>query len=499
MNRIQLFRLLRHNNHLNYRRSPAFEQSIVAKVLMAIGACMFIFYLIFYGILFGGMATGGDSPEEPMLIICLMPLMLFIDFGLRFMVQQTPAMLVKPYILLPMPRNSIIENFLISSLLSTYNALWLTYFIPYIIIVLAGGCGIWLALSILFSGMMLILINSQFYLMTRTLVARNLLWWAVPIIVYAGPWSLLLIDKKGKLIENALESITEFNETPFLPIVCVLLLAALFWGNRKMQFAFVYEEISREEKKETKIKHISSFSFLERFGEMGEYLKLELKSIFRNKAMRSRFFMSIVLIIVFPLLVAYTSIYDGLMMRNFWCYYCFSIYGVSSLVKIMAPEGNYIDMLMVHRENIISLLRAKYYFHCVILIIPFLIMLPAVIEGKFSILMMVAYMLLTSGMLYAILFQLAVSNKQTMPLNKKITGKGNIENGLQLVLELVGLLGPIAVMALLLLVFEETTAYIIVAIFGLILTLLHPWWIRNIYHRMMSRKYENLEGFHATR
>ena len=232
---------------------------------------------------------------------------------------------------------------------------------------------------------------------------------------------------------------------------------------------------------------------------MGEYLKLELKSIFRNKAMRSRFFMSIVLIIVFPLLVAYTSIYDGLMMRNFWCYYCFSIYGVSSLVKIMAPEGNYIDMLMVHRENIISLLRAKYYFHCVILIIPFLIMLPAVIEGKFSILMMVAYMLLTSGMLYAILFQLAVSNKQTMPLNKKITGKGNIENGLQLVLELVGLLGPIAVMALLLLVFEETTAYIIVAIFGLILTLLHPWWIRNIYHRMMSRKYENLEGFHATR
>jgi Na+/H+ antiporter NhaD/arsenite permease-like protein len=38
MNRIQLFRLLRHNNNLSYRRSPAFEQGMVAKVLMGIGA-----------------------------------------------------------------------------------------------------------------------------------------------------------------------------------------------------------------------------------------------------------------------------------------------------------------------------------------------------------------------------------------------------------------------------------------------------------------------------
>jgi hypothetical protein len=29
--------------------------------------------------------------------------------------------------------------------------------------------------------------------------------------------------------------------------------------------------------------------------------------------------------------------------------------------------------------------------------------------------------------------------------------------------------------------------------------LAHPWWLRNIYERMMERKHENLEGFHATR
>ena len=36
-------------------------------------------------------------------------------------------------------------------------------------------------------------------------------------------------------------------------------------------------------------------------------------------------------------------------------------------------------------------------------------------------------------------------------------------------------------------------------IIGLILTLTHPIWLRNIYKRMMKRRYANLDGFHETR
>ena len=54
-------------------------------------------------------------------------------------------------------------------------------------------------------------------------------------------------------------------------------------------------------------------------------------------------------------------------------------------------------------------------------------------------------------------------------------------------------------MAVLVLLFDEQTAYITLAVIGAALTLAHPWWLRNIYNRMMKRKYRNLEGFHATR
>ena len=165
----------------------------------------------------------------------------------------------------------------------------------------------------------------------------------------------------------------------------------------------------------------------------------------------------------------------------------------------MGPEGNYIDLLMTHRENILSLLKAKYFFHCAILLVPLVIMLPAVIEGKFTVLMMVSYMLLCSGLLYFIMFQLAVYNKQTLPLEQKLTGKGNFENGIQLAIEMAAFFLPVALVAILQLIFETNTAFIIQALIGLAFTLTYPIWLRNIYHRMMARRYKNLEGFHASR
>ena len=232
---------------------------------------------------------------------------------------------------------------------------------------------------------------------------------------------------------------------------------------------------------------------------MGEYLKIELKSNIRNKTMRTRCIASMVIVVVFSLIVAYTPIYDNELMQNFWCLYCFAIYGATALIKIMGQEGNYIELLMMHRENIIALLQAKFYFYSSILIIPFVIMLPAVFAGKYTILMLFAYMLLTAGFLHFVIFQLAVYNKQTIPLQLKVTAKGNFENGIQLIIELFAFFGPVLITGLGYLLIGLTYTYIILCIIGLAFIATHHLWIRNIYNRMMKRRYENIEGFINTR
>jgi len=496
MNRLKLFRLLRHNNHLGFRRSPAFEQSMIAKVMMLIGAAFMAIYLIFAGVMLSMIANDEDMPA---FVLVFMPFFMLADFGWRFMAQQTPAMLMKPYMLLPIPRSSVIETFLLTSLFSGWNFLWLCLFLPYAIITLAGGASVFSVLCVLLSGLLLVMANSQWYLIIRTLVARSLLWWLLPAVLTALYIVPMMMDDEWGIFGKAADFIGEQGGSWWFVLLSLALLMAVFFINRRMQLAFVFEEVAREEKSEKALKSVSRLTFFEHFGETGEYLKLELKSIMRNKAIRSRVFMSIGLVVMLSALITFTDMYDGLIMLNFWCYYCFAIYGMTTLVKIMGPEGNYIDLLMTHKENILSLLKAKYYFHVGILVVPLLMMLPAVVAGKFSLLMMAAYMLLTSGLLYFTMFQLAVYNKQTLPLNQKITGKGNVENGLQLIIELLAMFVPILLVALMLLLFSETAAYIVLAVIGLGFTLAHPWWMRNVYNRMMSRRYENLEGFHATR
>ena len=491
MNKLQLYKLLRKNTNLSYRRSPVFEQNKWAKVLIYFGGAFFALYLILYGVIIA-MTADGEAGR----IISVMPIIMVIDFLLRFIFQTTPGMMVKPYILQPISRYTAIECFLISSHLSGYNFLWLAMFLPYSYIILLAGAGFWPTLAELVAALLLIMLNSQIYLFFRTLINRKIIWWLAAIAFYLIPFTPLLLDFNSKTFAKLIDTYAEFGRSWYLIPVILILLTALFYVNRYFQFRYVYEEISK--KGEKALKHVSQFTIFNRFGLIGEYMKIELKSNIRNKTMKGRCIMSLVLIVVMSSLVAYTPMYDNAIMINFWCIYCFAIYSVTTLIKIMGQEGNYIDLLMMHRENIIALLKAKFWFYSAILLIPFIIMLPAVFTGKFTILMLLAYMSITAGMLHFVIFQLAVYNKQTLPLQQKMTAKGNFENGMQLAIEMGALFGPGAIAAIGFITIGETGTFIFMIVLGLCFIVTHPLWIRNIYQRMMSRRYENLEGFHAT-
>ena len=492
MNKLQLYKLLRKNINLSYRHSPAFEQNRWAKVLMGFGGLMFILYLILYGVIIG-MAADGEAGT----LITTMVIILPIDFLLRFIFQTTPSMMVKPYILLPISRYSAIECFLISSHLSGFNFLWLGLFVPFAIIVLCAGAPFVTTLYVVLLAQLLIIINSQIYLFFRTLINRNVLWIIPGLLLYCIPFIPALITMSTKSLDHTFDLIQKYNTAWWLLPLILLVLCGLFMVNRHFQFKYVYEEISKQ--KEKQLRKVSQFAFFNRFGIIGEYLKIELKSNLRNKTMKQRCIMSLALVVMFSCLIAYTSTYDNPIMTNFWCLYCFSIYGLTALIKIMGQEGNYISLLMTQRENILSLLKAKYWFYCVVLVIPFLIMLPAVFEGKFTLLMLFAYMFLVAGLIHFIIFQLAVYNKQTIPLQLKMTGKGNFENGVQIVIELAALILPGLIVGLGYLTVGMTATYIFMCVLGLGFIVTYPWWIRNIYNRMMKRRYENIEGFLSTK
>ena len=492
MNKLELFKLLRKNIKLSEKRSPVFEQNKWAKVLIYFLSAMFVIYLIMYGAIIGAAADG-----EPGTMIAAMLLILPIDFLLRFIFQSTPAMMAKPYILMPISRYSVIECFLVSSHFSGYNFLWLGMFIPYSIILFFSG-GFWATIYVLVISLLLIILNSQIYLFFRTLINRSPLWFIAAILFYALPYApLLFIKPVNKGIEKISDALVEAGTAWWMLPLVLLLIVIVFMVNRHFQFKYVYEEISK--KTEKALKKVSQFKFFNRFGLVGEYLKIELKSNIRNRTMKSRCILSLVMVAVFSAIIAYTSIYDNPIMKNFWLLYCFALYSMTSLIKIMGQEGNYIDLLMTQRENILALLKAKFWFYCCILIVPFIILLPAVFTGKFTLLMLFAYMFLVGGCMHFIIFQLAVYNKQTLPLQLKVTGKGNYENGIQIGIEFGIMFAPAIILGIGYLTVGLTATYIFMCVLGLAFIVTSNIWLRNIYNRMMKRRYENIEGFHATR
>ena len=376
----------------------------------------------------------------------------------------------------------------------------MTVFLPYAFIVWCGGLSFWATIGLLLLLHLFVVINSQWYLLVRTLVNQSMWWWTLPAIVY-GLLILPFLVLPDKLADKIADSIGDFIEqyafSWLMLLIAVVLFSALFIINRQLQMQFIYDEIGKKEK--TKLKHVSEFKVLNRFGQIGEYLKLEIKSTMRNKAIRARFIQGICFITFFSLAISFLDIYQSSFERNFFCLYAFLFFGAVNLTKVMCPEGNYIDLLMVHEENILTLLRAKYYYYCAVLILPLLIMLVPVIMGKFSILMLSAYLFTATGPIYCMLFQMAVYNKTTLPLNDKITGKNQMENKWQAIVSMIAMFVPVFMVMLLQAIFDLDTAYWILSIIGLLFTLTETYWLRNIYRRMMIRRYQNLDGFHSTR
>ncbi len=492
---LQLFRELNHHKKLAERRAPMFESNKAAKWVVGFLFSTVVIYLIMFAVIFSLDANASHHYTSMEYMMGQLPFILAIDFVARLMMQQTPSQLIKPYVLLPIPRYACIDSFILSALFGWGNLLWFLMFVPYCLMSVLFGYGLWASVSLLLLFYLIILVSCQWYLICRTLFNRNLLWWMLPASTFAAislPWITEGYTPFFRFYASFATHIEHGNVLPHLAALAILVgLVAI---NRRLQYVSVWQELGKQNV--IKLKSVSKFGYLNRFGVVGEYMKLEIKSLMRNKNPRKTFLFAVLLIVLISLLVTFTPVYDGRFMTNFWCIYCFAIFGGMLLIRVMSYEANYIEALFIHKENILLLLKAKYYFFCLLLLIPFILMLPMVIMGKWNICMLVAYGVFTAGYQYFLIMQMAVYNKQKIPLNEKLIGKGGVENSyVQILAEAVAFFLPLAIVQPLEIFFGRYVAWAIMFTIGLIFISTHKLWLENIYHRMMARKYENFETF----
>ena len=95
----QLFSVIHHHRQLAMRRSLDFQRNRVSSCLRLVFGLLFVLYLVFMSILLALSANENGGKDAVEIITATLPLILFIDFILRFSMQETPAQIIRPYIL----------------------------------------------------------------------------------------------------------------------------------------------------------------------------------------------------------------------------------------------------------------------------------------------------------------------------------------------------------------------------------------------------------------
>ena len=498
-NLFSLIRELRRLRKIADKRHPMYDQNKFAKYLIGFSLALGAVYLIMFAFLFIGLFSEIFPSMEPYHIFNKgMCYLLMADFLMRFTMNKLPVQEIKPFVLLPMGKNRVLRSYLVLNGLSGYNLIWMFMLVPFGFGTLFKYFGFVGVLGFLVGYWLLMLLNNYWYVLCRTLMNQNILYVLLPIAVYGLLLVGLLVPDTNYIGNFCLELGEGFFQWEWPTFVGVIVV---IWGMFELchivQKRVVYKELSKTEVVK-KLKKVAEYKFLDRFGEVGEYMRLEIKLLSRNKVPRTQFFMGLSIMLMFSAALAFTDVYDGAFMRYFVTVYNFSVLGVLVLSQTMSYEGNYLDGLMSRKESILNLLRAKYYVQCVLLLLPLAIMLIPIAKGKLTLLSALACFFLASGFTFWILMQMAVYNKLTLNLNTKVTGKNSGGSFFQTMIIMAGFFGPVIIIRPLIALFSEPTAMLIILAIGLGFTLTHPLWLRNIYKRFMQRRYENMEGFRAS-
>ena len=493
-----LYQIIKNNQELAAKRNPLFDKNRFAKFLMYFMVIYWAAILLFLGVMLPQLFEEVVPNMEPYHILNQgLIYILLADFLLRFVTCPSVSQEIKPYLLMPVKRKKLISILLLKSGLNSYNLLWFLVYVPFALLTVIrfyGFSGFFLYLL----GIWLIFVfNNYWYLLCRLLLGEKTIWLLLP----AGIYGILIATEfllNGLPISRFTmylgKGFIEGNPLSFLFVITCI--AAMFFINMKLQVQMIYNEISKKE--DTKIKRISEYKFLDKYGEVGEYLRLEIKLITRNKTVKNQFRMGLIVMMAFSFVLAFTDLYDGSMSR-FICLYNYAVLPIMTLGQVMSFEGNYIDGLMSRKESIYNLLRAKYYLTTFIILVPFFIMLFPIAKGKITFMMAISYLIFVVGFVFFMLLQLAVYNTRTTPLNANLMKGNKGGNWIQSLVMSFSFFIPLMLDSTLLTFFSEELANIIFIIIGGGFIFTHNLWIKNIYKRFMKRRYKNMEEFRATR
>ena len=448
----------------SFFRSATFKTEIWFKILMALGALYFI--VVFLGMGVGAFFLIKEMEiGDPLRVVNqFMIYYLAFDLVFRYMLQKMPVTNIKPLLYLPISKSKVVNFSLGKTVISFFNLAHAFFFIPFSIVLLVEGypplqvVGWHLALMAIIycNNFINVMVNNQnvvFYVIAALFIvagASQYYQW-FDITIYTGP----IFDF--------------FYDIPWTAIIPWLILVGLYYG----AFAYFKKHMYLDgglAKKQTEAK-TENLEWLDRFGNLGTFLKNDIKLIKRNKRSRSAVIAGA--FFIFYGLLFFTGaleVYDGPFWKIFAGIFVTGGFLFSFGQYVPSWDSSYYPLMMSQNIKYREYLSSKWYLVIIATIISTILATfyiyfgweayAAVLVGGIYNIGINSYLVLWGGAY--------VKTPIDLTSNKKAFGDKQAFNAKTLLLTLPKLVLPIGIYAIGHFLINPMAGYIFVAVFGLL-------------------------------
>ncbi|HLY71562.1 MAG TPA: DUF5687 family protein [Puia sp.] len=466
-----------------------------------VGVQIFIGFIMLYilanalvlGFTLGTIITRQFPGQDAIEIFCGFILYYFsFDIIMRFMLQDLPTLAVQPYLIQNIKRKTLVSFLNVRSLFTIFNLLPLVLFIPFAATNIAQQYGSIQAMLFIWSVVTLCIGNHflVLFIKRKTFVSS---WWMVGFFVlvigfitadYADIFSMRKVSTAIFL---------------FLLQHSWLVILALFWAFLSFfcNYFFLRRSLYLEDDaKSSGTNRISGYSWLERFGIVGDLMSVDIKMMLRNKRpgyilLLSCFFILYGFIMYKPQAIDKNEF--GLIMTG--AIFITGIFIVNYGQFLFAWQSAHFDGMMTTDISIKEYIKSKISLMIGICTITFLISLCyGFVSWKIIPVEMAAY-LFNIGIHTVLVCLIATRNYKGLDISKKAAFNFQGVNATQWVYMLAIVLISLIFYLPFALFINVWAGILSMSFFGIIFLLLHNWWVDVIVGQFKKNKYKILSGF----
>lgn len=478
-------------------RSTYWQKSIAINILLGFFAVYMILSFLIMGIAIYPILEDKFPDKNPLNIVNNILFFWFIaDLLLRFFFQKLPVMNVKPFLILPLKRNKIVNYVLQKSALSFFNFLPLFAVIPFGIMLIVHDHGtttglVWIGTMLIFT----LIINFLNFIIESKSAETELSF--LPIILIASGLFLLNyfeIISFAALLGSAMNSIIE---NPILVLIPMLLLIGVYYMNYQILQKKLYVDVGVKSKAE--IASTTNMDWTKKFGSIAPFLQLDLRLIWRNKRTKSSIWM-LVLGLLYGLIFYPnpSSTFSGEFFYIFIGIFMTGIFLINFGQFIPAWDSKYYKLLMSQNIPYKEYLHSKYVLMAASSVIMFVLSIPYVYFGWKILLVHFVAMIYNIGVNIYVLLYAGSFNRKSIDLDKKAAFNYQGTGAVQWLVGIPLMVVPMIIFGLLNRFVSFEIAVTIIAAMGIIGVVLHQKTMNVIVKKYKSVKHAMISAFEQT-